>query len=81
MKSFDLEFVIPEAALNVPVFSAGMMAQKEGVPIHAVQYLLRSRQIKATRKVGNIGLFTGQQFLDIRSALADIKQRRKPGVR
>lgn len=63
----------PEKALDTPIYSVGLIARQEGVPVSQIQYVLRSRPtIKPSHRAGNIRLFTGRQYLEIRSALAGI---------
>lgn len=58
---------------TVPVApTVGEIARRLGVPLHRVEYVIRSRQISPTARAGNARLFTEADVRRIESELARI---------
>jgi predicted transcriptional regulator len=61
-----------EAIMN----TIGVIAQRLGVPIHKVEYAIRSQQIKAESKAGIAKVYSDDQVEQISRALDKIKTRK-----
>lgn len=55
--------------------TAGTMAERLGVPIHKVQYVLRSRQIEPVGKAGVLRVYSEEQLAEVAANLDAINDR------
>ena len=56
--------------------TVGENARRLGVPLHRVEYVIRSRGIRPTARAGNARLFTDNDVCRIKSELARIDSDR-----
>ena len=54
------------------LMSASMIAERSGHPSHRVKYVLLSRAIKPVKRVGNVRLFSEEQYERVVAELEDI---------
>lgn len=55
--------------------TAGTMAERLGVPIHKVQYILRTRQIEPAGKAGVLRVYSEEQLAEVAANLDAISAR------
>ena len=51
------------------LFTVGRIAERYGVPVHRVQYVVKSRQIRPAARAGRVRLFDHQALGQIKLAL------------
>lgn len=62
---------------NVPSLrTPGVLAERLGVPLHRIQYLLRARNIEPTARAGRLRLYDRYALEMLRRELAAIDARR-----
>ena len=63
--------------LPSPVPTVGEIARRLGVPVHRVEYVLRTRSIVPSGRAGNLRLFTEADVERIRQELDRITSRKE----
>ena len=63
------------------LLSIGMMAERNRRPLHRVKYVIMSRGIEPVERIGNIRLFSEEQFRRITRELAEIEKAESLKVR
>ena len=67
------ELEVGTMAQSVPLApTVGEISRRLGVPLHRVEYVIRSRNIRPTARAGNARLFTEADVCRIRSELIRI---------
>lgn len=56
--------------------TAGTMAERLGVPLHKIQYVLRSRNIKPVGKAGTLRVYSEAQVDEVAENLETINERK-----
>lgn len=63
---------------KVPILlTVGEIAQRLGVPLHRVEYLIRSRGISPRSRAGQLRVFTEEDVLRLAEELAQPKPKTK----
>ena len=62
------------------LLTAGRMAERLGVPIHRVQYVLRTRRVRVSAYAGRLRVFDLAAVEAVRRELAAMDRRRSEGV-
>lgn len=60
--------------------TAGVMAERLGVPLHRVQYVLRTRQVRVSAYAGRLRLYDRAAVERVRGELARIDARSGKGA-
>ena len=63
------------------LLSVGMMAKRNRRPRHRLNYVIMTRGIEPVKRLGNMRLFTEEQFRGITRELAEIEQAESLKVR
>jgi DNA-binding transcriptional MerR regulator len=65
--------------LQTPMPTVGEIARRLGVPVHRVEYVVRSRNIRPGGRAGNCRVFTEEDVVRITAELRQIDARRRTG--
>jgi DNA-binding transcriptional MerR regulator len=68
---------MPESPPIVP--TVGSIAERLGVPVHRIRYVIESRRIEPTGRAGNARIFTDSDVERIASELKRIEREREGG--
>ena len=65
-------------SLSVPAApTVGEIARRLGVPVHRIEYVIRSRDVRPVSRAGNARVFTDADITYIRSELRRIDEERE----
>ena len=66
--------------MSQQLHTVGLIAEKIGVPVHRVEYVLRTRNIKPAFRAGGLRIFTPEQADDIAEVIQSIDDCRELGI-
>jgi hypothetical protein len=68
----------PSKAQSLP--TVGVIAAEEGVPVHAVEYVIRTRGIEPSGWAGNARVYAGAEVARIKSELRRIQREKEAAL-